>query len=82
MLDRNYFGHRIPGGTYYWDHFRRFGIEDWVSPYASEILATNTYVASDYSGGTRRVQRLHGQRPAPRRDPQLHLQHLRRRRLP
>jgi hypothetical protein len=53
MLDRNYFGHRIPGGTYYWDHFRRFGIEDWVSPYASEILATNTYVASDYSGGTR-----------------------------
>lgn len=52
MLDRNYFGHRIPGGSYYWDHFRRFGIEDWVSPNASEILATNTHVASDSGAGT------------------------------
>ena len=47
MLARNYFSHTIPGGTYYWDHFRRFGIEDWFSPNASEIIATNIHMASD-----------------------------------
>jgi hypothetical protein len=52
MLSRNYFSHTIPGGSYYWDHFRHFGIEDWVSPYASEILATNTHVSSDSAAGT------------------------------
>ena len=52
MLARNYFSHRIPGGSYYWDHFRRFGIEDWFSPHASEIIATNTHVASDAAAGT------------------------------
>jgi hypothetical protein len=52
MVIRDYFSHTIPGGSYYWDHFRHFGIEDWVSPYASEILATNTHISSDSAAGT------------------------------
>lgn len=54
MVVNDYFGHNIPGGTHYYDHFRRYGIEDWVSPYASEILAWNRYSGdTNYSAATR-----------------------------
>lgn len=52
MLTKGYFSHSIPAGGHYWDYFRRYGIEDWVAPYASEILATNTGYSSDTAGGT------------------------------
>lgn len=54
MFVNGYFGHDIPSGGHYYDYFRRYGIEDWVSPYASEILAWNRYSGdTDYTAATR-----------------------------